>query len=197
VSYAARLYAVDLGALSSRIGSGDADLALQLRRRYASLLADYDLDFDDHLAAGAPSVADSLRRWLVEGIATDEPHGWSAGYAFELLCDALGRPLRVSGLDRLRGTFLDEVDEALTKHNAPPEARFDRLLYRPPLPMPRPADFPAIGHWPAHVTAAFREWYADLDLDLVQDDDIATLIEALADASAQVRSGEVLVSVYS
>lgn len=179
MSYSVSVYAVDLPLLRSVIAHpahpARAALVLDLGTPEGRALS--------VLLGGAPQ----------RGVTAAD-----LGYALERLCDALGRRLGGNGLSGIRSAFLEAAYAAVDPIYAPTGFFLRKLVEGgPPVPLPVPDDFPAVGFVESDVVArahAFTESEAptleDPDLDQV----LVDLAEWLAVAASR---GVGLVAFYA
>jgi hypothetical protein len=128
VSYSLNPYLVDLDALARAVGSKDESIIAAVTARDPEAFAEDDGD-DEEISLGR------ALRDLVMGNPPVEESAHQYGYALEQLCDHLGK--RLDGEDVWEGIRW-EVLEA---------TGMEEIMERkPPVPLPKTDDFPAIGH---------------------------------------------------
>jgi hypothetical protein len=153
MGYRTLSYGVDIDRLRSAFGSRDEAMLGEIEREFADQFRDNDRWFSDEIGRGAPSLREALAQIARGEITGGEATGFQYGYALELLCKRLGHELDNDDLIE----FVDDL-----------EIPTGLLSSGPPLPIPPPLDFPAIGFLTADQV---RDEYARLEgLDLSHDD---------------------------
>ena len=154
MGYGTLVYGVDIARLRSTYGSQDQTLLKEMEREYADDLRQNDERFRDEIRRGAPPLREALAQIVRGKITGKQGTEFQYGYAVELLCKHLGRPLENEDLIE----FVDDL-----------EIPTGVLSSGPPLPIPPPLDFPVIGFLTAEQV---REEYAQLkDQDFSHDDE--------------------------
>jgi hypothetical protein len=76
------------------------------------------------------------------------PHRYSRyGWTWQGICMRLGRSLPVTHFAPCGTQFLEWLDEKLGPHGVP--VKLAKLIAAPPMKLPRPGDWPCVGHWTA------------------------------------------------
>ncbi|HEU5118282.1 MAG TPA: hypothetical protein VFT74_16810, partial [Isosphaeraceae bacterium] len=154
MGYSTVAYAVDIDRLRSVFGSEDAQLLQKIEAKHAKDLRRGDKTFADQIRDGAPTQGEALRQIIAGKIEGPDWAGFQYGYVLEILCKHLG-------------TLLDNDD--LIAFISDLEIPTALIESGPPLPIPRPRDFPDIGYLTADQV---REEYAHLkDQDLSHEDE--------------------------
>lgn len=162
MSYALRVYQVDLNALRATVGSNDTALLQRVLAREAYAIRAHDEWFADEIAGGDPTLGQALEQIVRNQMVRSA--GYAYGYALELLCRELGEPLPSDNFQGIGWSWIETVDARLAELNAPPRFRLDRLAGIFPLQdVPRPSDFPSIGHLTPEDLDAARAWAAALE----------------------------------
>jgi hypothetical protein len=161
MGYGTQAYAVDIDRIRSTFGSRDETLLGAVEQAFADDLRRNDEWFSGEISRGAPTLREALAQILRGQIAGRQGAEFQYGYAAELLCKHLGRPLDNDDLIELVEDL--EIPTGLTDSG-------------PPLPIPTSDAFPAVGFLTADRV---RGEYARLkDQDLSHDDeDIAAARE--------------------
>jgi len=137
MSYTVNAFVIDIAALRERIARHDL-----------SLLSGLDEDaeaIDEDLGDDGPTTLEHARR-IVLGQTEDEGSNAKYGYALQLICEAVGQWQPNDQWSSMRSTWFGTVDEAL-KNAGCPLALTTALFYNgPPVEVPRPDDFPGMGH---------------------------------------------------
>lgn len=150
-------YLVPAAELLAACGSGDRRLADEIAEQQPGRLAELDERFRDR---DEDDDRDLERREtlgaiveILEGNPRVSHLGHVYGYAFECICDQLGRMLPNSYVGG-RSSWIERVDGNLARLGL--GVRLERLIYRgPPIRLPEPDDYPFIGYWTgAEVTEA-------------------------------------------
>jgi hypothetical protein len=130
MGYSTLVYGVDIDRLRSTFGSHDETWLREVEQEFADDLRQNDGRFSDEIRRGAPTLGEALAQILRGEITGHAGTGFQYGYAVELLCKHLGHPLDNDDLIE----FVDDL-----------EIPTGVLSSGPPLPIPPPLDFPAIG----------------------------------------------------
>lgn len=148
MSYGICVYATDVAALRRLVGVGVpvADTQLRiLREKQGWAMESFDRWFEREIAEGAPKMADALEALLI-GKKPNPRHGFAYAYALELLCAHCGRTEYNSTVYPASFAMIDDIDAAIAYLGVSDGFRIARLvLSGPPVAIPSPADFPAIG----------------------------------------------------
>ena len=137
MSYTVDAIVVDIASLKERIAKQDLSLLHGLDDDAEAI--DEDLDDD------GPTTLEHARR-IVLGRAENEGSNAKYGYALQLICEAIGESQPNDQWSSMRSNWFDAVDAAL-KSAGCPLALTTALFYNgAPLALPRPDDFPGMGH---------------------------------------------------
>lgn len=151
MSYSVQAYAVDLARLQQVIGSHDDALVSTLVTEHAE-----ELDAVDDVDPSLPSARDAVAA-LIAGRLESGPVNFKYGYALELVCRQLGRPLSNERWSAMNGEWFDTVEDAFLALEGKRKICNEVFWSGPPVALPFIDDFPAIGH----VTADAVEPLAD------------------------------------
>lgn len=137
MSYIVTPIVIDLDALRSRLQAHDLTLLAGIERDAKQI--DRDLDDD------GPTTLEHARR-IVMGEATDEWPNAKYGYGLQLICEHLGDFQQNDHWSAMSSSWFTQVDAAL-KEAGCPFSLVAKLFYSgPPTKIPRPDDFPGMGH---------------------------------------------------
>ena len=130
------------GFLRCLLGSPIDRLIRTIKWNYA-----HRFEQDEVYDEDEPSLEKALGD-LLAGAELAPTFGHKYAYALELVCDHFGEFLDNSAWSAMRLDWAEHVHEAMTQADIDEEAISlnDHLMFRgPPIPIPVPADFPAIG----------------------------------------------------
>lgn len=145
MSYALHPFAVSLTGLKKMLGSRDAKLLVELKRKFARDYAETDAIDDE---GELPSMEQGMEH-LVMGKEQDKDAGYKYGYCLKCLCEHSGSMLSNDTWSSMRWSWFEEVDEALKQAKVDPKVFGiqSHLASRgSPIPIPRIDDFPSIGY---------------------------------------------------
>ena len=174
MGYQTKMLAIDLGALRGVLGSKDAALLARLTKKAKKKIASHNAFFEDEIGEGAPKLEDALAA-LIEGKPLDEEHGFAYGYAFELLCDQMGK--EIGDPESVPAFFSDlKIPTKLGEGD-----------HRLPVAIPKPKDFPGIGYLTREEMQQEIEAFAPVADQYDESDPEAFFIATLKKAFAMKR----------
>jgi hypothetical protein len=146
MGYGLSVFRVPREALDRACGKSDRRLLDEAMTALREGLAAYDeqmdapsSDYDIDLSHG-----DALRE-IFTGEYTEGVPGARYGWALEVLCGFLGELLDNRHFVPCDMAWYTTLDETLAHHRVP--LKFADLIYRSPVPIPEPDDWPCVGHW--------------------------------------------------
>jgi hypothetical protein len=206
LSTAVYVYSVPVGRLRAVPGSKDKRLLAAARKpKLKGFFQTIDEIAEDRDEEEKPPRCEEAFRQIINGDASDERFGYVYGYAYEAICLALGAEAEPSWT-QIAGFFewFEEIDNALALLGI--KLKVADLFYRGPLiEIPRPNDFPGLGHWTVEEVAEAAGAFRTIDLKEL-DAKSARKIRRAFDAVEDVRSwikvaserpGDWLIGVHS
>ena len=161
------------------------------------------LDNPHHPARGTlnADVGTAEGRALSALLGGPRPQGLTAAdlaYALERLCDRLGRRVGSNGLSGIRSAFLEGAYRVIDPVYAPTGFSLQRLVEGgPPVALPPPDDFPAVGFVENDVVARAHA-FTEAESPTLEDPDLDQVLVDLAEWLAVAASrGWGLVAFYA
>lgn len=180
-------YRVDIGKITTALGSKDDKLLRMMGGRFKREIARLDDSFDSDIESSGVNTQEALRRLIYgETAPTDKP-GHLYAYAFKLIVEHFGNFLSNGSLYPVSVGYEDEIDKGLASIGVTAVSLSDIAYGRiPGVTLPRVDDFPGKGAWTAEqVAAAHAQFAAAPPLPEGTDSDIR---DAVADVRAWVNA---------
>jgi len=135
-------YLVDEPTIAAFFGSKDERLIADVLAAFPDEVSKNEQSFATQIAAGAPTLEGALRAMANRETSRDPmPHAFQYGYALELLCRHLGTRIMDDEHPELAASIrVNPRGLRMTK-----ELEWFLSLTHPPIPIPKPEDFPAVG----------------------------------------------------
>jgi hypothetical protein len=154
MGYGLMVYSVSIDKLTGLYESGNDAVRRSISGRFRERITRLNNEFDLSNERGEPSIFEAVRHIIMGGEKTLP--GFAYGYGLECIVDFYGRSLRNEPFYTCDfGWLREDIGGQLRATGAAVD--MDDLLFRKPVPLPDPDDFPVYGYWSAEAVAGSVE----------------------------------------